>query len=433
MKTIITWLLILPAFFPGAFAQTTALRNPVIKQGSPESVGMSSERLHRIDGLLQKYVDSGRMNGAVALIIRNGKIAYYQAAGFNDIDTKTPLKRDAIFRMASQTKAITSVAVMTLYEEGKFLLDDPLSKYIPEFRNQRVIEMFNPKDSSYTSTPANRQVTIHDLLTHTSGIGYAQIGTQEANAIYAKAGVIAGIGIETFNLADKIKILGRLPLFHQPGERFTYGLNTDVLGYLVEVMSGMSLADYLKQRIFDPLGMKDTYFYLPKDKQNRLVQLYTEEASTGKLIKAPAKSYLNGDFSADYPNSEGTYYSGGGGLSGTIYDYAVFLQMLLNGGEYNGKRILTRNTVRMMTMNQIGDLNVGAKKFGLGFSITTEKASSLLPTPEGVFEWGGMFATTYWADPKEKLVALLYRNIYPTRYGSLSDYFKVLVYQSIID
>ncbi|MEJ7767811.1 MAG: serine hydrolase domain-containing protein [Chitinophagaceae bacterium] len=418
---------------PLTHAQTNASRVNLLKEPFPEAAGLSSERIKRIDNMLQQYVDSGRMNGAVALVIRDGKVAYYQSIGFNDVDGKVPLKKDAIFRMASQTKAVTSVAVMTLYEEGKFMLDDAVSKYIPEFKKSRVLDKFNAADSSYTTIAAKREITIRDLLTHTSGIGYAQIGSKEANAIYAKAGVVAGIGVGKILLADKIKALGSLPLFHQPGEKWTYGLNTDVLGYLVEVLSGMSLADYFKQRIFDPLGMKDTYFYLPKDKYNRLVQLYTEDSVTGKAVKMADKIAINGNFDRDYPNANGTYYSGGGGLSGTIYDYAIFLQMMLNGGEYNGKRILSRNTVRIMTMNQIGELNVGAKKFGLGFSITTEKASAVLPTPVGVFEWGGMFATTYWVDPKEKMVALLYRNIYPTHYGSLGDLFKVLVYQAIND
>lgn len=414
-------------------AQTGVGRTNNVREASAEAAGMSSVRLQRVDNILRQYVDSGRMNGAVALVLRKGKIAYYQAIGYDDVDKKVPLKKDAIFRMASQTKAVTSVAVMSLYEEGKFMLDDPISKYIPQFSKPRVLDKFNPADSSYTTVPAKREITIRDLLTHTSGIGYAQIGSKEANAIYAKAGIVGGIGVGKILLADKIKALGPLPLFHQPGERWTYGLNTDVLGYLVEVLSGMSLSDFFKQRIFDPLGMKDTYFYLPKEKYNRLVQLYTEDSVTGKAVKMPARMSLNGSLDGNYPNTEGTYYSGGGGLSGTIYDYAIFLQMMLNGGEYNGKRILSRNTVRMMTMNQIGELNVGAKKFGLGFSITTEKASAILPTPVGVFEWGGMFATTYWVDPKEKMVALLYRNIYPTHYGGLGDLFKVLVYQAISD
>jgi len=416
-----------------AIAQTSTINLTPLKTGVAEAAGMSSERTQRIGKVLQQYVDSGRMNGAVALVVRNGKVAYYESFGYNDVENKTPLKKDAIFRMASQTKAVTSVAVMMLYEEGRFMLDDPISKFIPSFGKPLVLDKFNPADSSYTTIPAKREITIRDLLTHTSGIGYAQIGSKEANAIYAKAGIIGGIGVDKFILADKIKALGPLPLFHQPGEKWTYGLNVDVLGYLVEVVSGLSLAEFFKQRIFEPLGMKDTYFYLPKEKQDRLVQLYTEDTVTGKAVKMREKININGQFLRDYPNTAGTFFSGGGGLSGTIYDYAIFLQMLLNGGEYNGKRFLSRNTVRMMTMNQIGELNRGNNKFGLGFGITTEKGSAVLPTQEGVFEWGGMFATTFWVDPKEKMVALLYRNIYPTRYGNLGDLFKVLVYQAIND
>jgi CubicO group peptidase (beta-lactamase class C family) len=399
---------------------------------TPAAAGFSAERLQRIDRVLQEYVDKGRMNGAVALIIRNGKIAYYKGVGY-DKDVNTPLQKDAIFRIASQTKAITSVAVMMLYEEGKFMLDDPISNYIPEFKKPVVLDKFNKADSTYTTVPAKREITIRDLLTHTSGIGYAQIGSPEANAIYAKAGVVGGIGVNKIILADKMKILGGMPLFHQPGETFTYGLNTDVLGYLVEVVSGMSLDAFFHKRIFEPLGMKDTYFYLPKEKYKRLAMLFTEDTATKRVKPMAEQIGLNGELFRDYPAMEGTYFSGGGGLSSTIYDYAIFLQMLLNGGEYNGKRILSRNSVRMMTMNQVGDMARGPNKFGLGFGITTEKGSAVLPTQEGTFEWGGMFATTYWVDPKEKLVALLYRNVYPTRWGNLANLYKVLVYQAIND
>lgn len=427
-----TWLFACCFVTGVALSQTKTTPTVITPASSPAAAGFSAERLQRIDKVLQEYVDQGRMNGAVALIIRQGKIAYYKSVGY-DKDINTPLQKDGIFRIASQTKAITSVAVMMLYEEGKFMLDDPISQYIPEFKKPVVLDKFNKADSTYTTVPAKREITIRDLLTHTSGIGYAQIGSPEANAIYAKAGVVGGIGVGKILLADKMKILGGLPLFHQPGEKYTYGLNTDVLGYLVEVVSGMSLDAFFRKRIFEPLGMKDTWFYLPKEKRHRLVMLYTEDTATQKVKPMPERIGINGEFSRDYPATEGTYFSGGGGLSSTIYDYAIFLQMLLNGGEYNGKRLLSRNSVRMMTMNQIGDIGRGANKFGLGFGITTEKGSALLPTQEGTFEWGGMFATTYWVDPKEKLVALLYRNVYPTRWGSLNNLYKVLVYQAIND
>jgi CubicO group peptidase (beta-lactamase class C family) len=408
------------------------LKHPVLTTAaSPEAAGFSSQRLNRIDTVLKEYVDQGRMNGAVAMIVHDGKIAYYKSFGYNDVDTKTPLPKDDIFRIASQTKAITSVAIMMLYEEGKFMLDDPVSEFIPEFKHPRVLDKYNKADTTYTTVPAKREITIRDLLTHTSGIGYAQVGSPEANAIYAKAGIVGGIGVDKIILADKMKLLGHMPLFHQPGEKWTYGLNIDLLGYLVEVVSGMNLNDFFRKRIFEPLGMKDTYFYLPKEKYNRLAMLYTEDSATKKAVKMKEKINVSGDMYRDYPKMQGTYYSGGGGLSSTIYDYAIFLQMLLNGGEYNGKRLLSRNSVRMMTMNQIGDLNRGPNKFGLGFGITTEKGSAVLPTQEGTFEWGGMFGTTYWVDPKEKLIGLIYRNIWPTSWGNLGNLYKVLVYQAM--
>jgi CubicO group peptidase (beta-lactamase class C family) len=413
-------------------AQSKTVSN-ILQAAPPESVNVSSERLNRIDNVLQQYVDKERMNGAVALIIRDGKIVYYKAFGYDDTDKKIPLQKDAIFRIASQTKAITSAAVMILYEEGKLMLDDPISDYIPEFKNPRVLDKFNKSDTTYTTVASKREITIRDLLTHTSGIGYAQIGSPEANAIYYKAGVVGGIGVENIVLGDKIKILGKLPIFHQPGEKWTYGLNTDVLGYLIEVVSGINLDEFFRKRIFEPLGMKDTYFYLPQDKYKRLATLYTEDTVTKKAVKMKETYNINGTLYRDYPKMKGTYFSGGGGLSSTIYDYAIFLQAMLNGGVYNGKRILSHNTVRMMMMNQIGDISFGNNKFGLGFGITTEKGSAILPTPAGVFEWGGMFATTYWADPKEKLVALLYRNIFPTTLWNLGDKYKVLVYQALND
>jgi CubicO group peptidase (beta-lactamase class C family) len=405
--------------------------SPGLQTATPESAGVSPERLKRIDNNIGEWVSDERLNGVVALIVRNGKIVYHKAFGYDDLEKTRPMKTDMIFRIASQTKAITSVAVMMLYEEGKFLLDDPISKFIPEFEKPQVLNVFNEKDSSYTTTPAKREITIRDLLTHTSGIGYAQIGSKEANAIYAKNNITAGIGVDKDqSLATAMKKLGSLPLMHQPGEKFTYGLNTDVLGYFVEVVSGKTLAEFFQQRIFDPLGMKDTYFYLPASKHNRLVHVYQE---VDKKLTKPKEVAQNGKFLIDYPLTAGTYYSGGAGLSSTALDYAIFLQMLLNGGEYNGKRLLARNTVRLMTMNQVGEINMGNNKFGLGFGITTEKGSSVIPTPEGVFEWGGAFSTTYWADPKEKLIGIIYRQLWGTTQRDIPNKYKVLVYQALND
>jgi CubicO group peptidase (beta-lactamase class C family) len=393
--------------------------------------GVSAQRLARIDGLLQEYVAKGWLPGAVALVAKDGKIIYHKAFGNSSLKTPTPLQKDAIFRIASQTKAITSVGIMMLWEEGKLQLDEPVSRYIPEFKNPKVLASFNPADSSYTTVPAKSEVTIRQLLAHTSGIGYAQIGSPEMNALYAKAGVVGGIGVGNIILADKIKILGGLPLFHQPSEKWTYGLNTDVLGYVIEVVSGTSLDRFFAVRIFNPLDMQDTYFYLPENKRNRLVTLYSEDKNK-KLVPASPEMSLNGAFNPDYPAAAGTYFSGGGGLSSTALDYAIFMQMLLNGGIYNGVRLLAPATVRLMTSNQIGDKTIGRNnKFGLGFELVTEESNLATPLSVGTFSWGGMFSSSYWIDPKEKIVAQLFVNLYPNSHGEVHEKFKTMVYAAL--
>ncbi len=274
---VIAWLLLLFVF---SCSTNTEKLSRTLTQTTPEAAGFSSQRLARLDSTMNDWVSKRWINGAVALVIRHGKIAYYKAKGYNDLETKTPLDKEAIFRIASQTKAITSVAVMMLYEEGKFLLEDPVSKFIPSFANANVLDKFNDKDTTYTTVPAKRQITIRDLLTHTSGLSYATIGSTEANSIYAKNNITAGLDVSNDELSAAMTRLGSLPLMHQPGERWTYGLNTDLLGYLVEVWSGMTLEDFFTERIFKPLGMKDTYFNVPQEKANRLVNFFMED-STG--------------------------------------------------------------------------------------------------------------------------------------------------------
>ena len=391
--------------------------------------GFLADRLKRIDDQMNDWVKKGWVSGTVGLVIRNGKIVYYKAAGYNDIAAKLAMKKDDIFRIASQTKAITSAAVMMLYEEGKFLLDDPISAYIPVFANEKVLDKFNETDSTYSTIPAKRQVTIRDLLTHTSGLGYAQIGSKEAQAIYAKNNITAGLDVSGDKLSDAMNRLGGLPLMHQPGEKWTYGLNVDVLGELVEIWSGMSLENFFRTRIFEPLGMTDTYFNLPAIKASRLVNMYSED-STGTLQKLTGEA-LGGHI--DYPLRKKSYFSGGSGLSSTAYDYAVFLQMMLNEGTYNGKRLLSRNTVRMMTTNQIGDVAFGNDKFGLGFAVVTEKGSAAMPSQEGTYSGGGAFKISYWVDPKEKMVIVFYRQLLNTSHGELADKFRVMAYSALND
>ncbi len=403
--------------------------------GLPEKNGFSAERLARIDKIVQQYIDSGWINGAIGLVARNGQIVYHKGLGFDNKAAGKPMTKDAIFRIASQTKAITSVGVMQLVEQGKILLDDPISKYIPAFRKPRVLEKFNKADSSFTSIPAKKEISIRELLTHTSGIGYAQIGDPVTTAIYAKAGVVGGIGVQAgMTLSKNMLALAKLPLLHQPGEKWTYGLNTDLLGYLIEVVSGMSLDTYFKKNIFDPLGMSDTYFYLPKEKQARLAMLHTED-SLKRAIPMPSVIRVNGQFDRDYPNTAGgTFYSGGGGLASTALDYAKFMQMLLNGGDYNGKHIISKASLRLMTTNQIGNLSRNPQKdvkFGLGFELVTASNYGQSYISMDSFFWGGMFSSTYWIDPREKIVAQFVLQMYPSSHGDINEKFKVQVYQAL--
>jgi CubicO group peptidase (beta-lactamase class C family) len=383
---------------------------------------------------MNNWVKENWINGSVALIARKGKIVFHKAYGYNDPATRAPLDKNGIFRIASQTKAITTVAVMMLWEEGKFSLEDPVSNFIPSFAQQGVLDTYSATDTTYTTVPVNRPVTIRDLLTHTSGIGYPVIGSSEATAIYAKNQIPGGIGVTNQKLSDAMTRLGTIPLFFQPGEKWLYGLNTDVLGYLVEIWSGMTLEDFLRQRIFEPLGMEDTYFNVPAEKASRLVNFFQEDSSGIKKQDRVFGGFLDMNF----PLQEHDYFSGGGGLSSTVYDYAVFLQMLLNDGEYGGVRILAPNSVRLMVMNQIGDLYVGpssptANKFGYGFSLVTEEGSRNTPSRPGTYAWGGAFSTSYWVDPEEELVVLLYRQMWGSHVSDTDKAFRPLVYQALVD
>ena len=419
---------VLLVFVVTVFLNVFFLSAQVLKPGVPEQNHFSSERLQRIDKLVQQYIDSNWIAGAIAIVAHDGNIVYHKAIGYDDKEKNKLLQKDAIWRIASQTKAITSVAVMMLFENGKILLDEPISKYIPEFKKPVVLDKFNKADTTYTTIPAKREITIRDLLTHTSGVGYAQIGSETMNAIYSKAGVVGGIGLKGGLLADNIKKLGSLPLVHQPGEKFTYGLNTDILGYLVEVVSGLSLDQFFRKNIFEPLGMKDTYFYIPKEKQSRLAMLHSDD-KTKHVVNTAEVITVNGTFYRDYPILDGgSFYSGGGGLVSTAYDYAIFMQMLLNGGDYNGKHILSRNTIRLMTTSQTNNLGI---TFGLGFQVVTDGDAAKNTTSPGSFAWGGMFASSYWIDPKEKIVAQFVLQQYPYSHGDIAEKFKVAVYQAL--
>jgi len=390
---------------------------------SPEVLGFSSERLARIDSFYQDKIDKGILPNVVFFIARHGKIVYFKPFGWRDVEKKEPLKKDDIYRWASQSKAITTVGLMMLYEEGRFLLDDPLSKYIPEFKNTQVLVKLNEKDTTYTTRPASQEITIRHLLSHTSGLTYN-------NPIYDKNRIPYVNSLDNITIKEVALKLAQLPLYHDPGAQFTYGLNTDVVGYLIEVLSGMPLDKYLKSRIFDPLGMNDTYFYLPDDKASRLVTLYEK-------VHADSTLRLSSDKQNQVYPVEGakTYFSGGAGLLGPIEDYAKFCQMLLNGGSYNGKQILCRKTIELMTTNQIGDKQVWNRKnkFGLGFELITEEGNKEMLGTVGTFKWGGMYCTEYLIDPKEDLIILEYTNMHPNAFGDGASYFRVMAYQALVE
>jgi CubicO group peptidase (beta-lactamase class C family) len=387
--------------------------------------GFSTERLKRLDDFMQSYIDQGLAPNAVTFVARRGKIVHFKAFGYSNLANKSLVKQDDIFRIASQSKAITTVALLTLFEEGKFLLEDPISKYIPAFKNPKVLESFDKQTLEYKTRPAKREITIHDLLTHTAGIPYEH--PLDARPEFAK--------IPFFNSTEKITIeegvnwLAARPLMADPGEQYMYGLNTDVIGRLVEVLSGMSLADCLQKRIFEPIGMKDTYFYLPDNKANRLVELYSKPKNEDVLTVHANNNYRN--FAT---TGAKTYYSGGAGLLSTIEDYAKFCQMILNGGSFNNKQILGRKTIELMTRNHIGNLSVGNRndKFSLGFEIFTDAGKYGDNASVGSLMWGGMYCSEYTIDPKEEIIALVFTNVQPyAHYADFVRKFRILTYQAL--
>jgi CubicO group peptidase (beta-lactamase class C family) len=387
----------------------------------PESVGFSSGRLARLDTFLQQAIDRGDIPNAVTFIARKGKVIHYRAYGFRNIEEKIPLKTSDIFRIASQSKAVTTVALMTLYEEGKFGLEEPVSNYIPAFKNPRVIETFNPKDSSYTTRPAKSEISIRQLLDHTAGYPYN-------HPVYVKAGIPMLNCTDNITIEEVVNKLASLPLVQDPGTAFVYGLHTDIIGRLIEVLSGKPLDVFIRERIFDPLGMKDSYFYLPDDKKDRLVTLYEKPTFESKLAVSANETNQNFPVSG-YKR----YFSGGAGLVGTIEDYGRFCLMLLNGGEFNGQRILGKKTIEMMTTNQIGDLNVweSGDKFGLGFEIITPQGAAMIPGSVGSFKWGGIYSTEYLIDPKEDMVCLVYTNVFPNAFWQFTQLYRPIVYQAL--
>jgi CubicO group peptidase (beta-lactamase class C family) len=412
--------LLLTVFFSRAGAQTiqTGVPDPSVDYG----------RLARIDTVVKEYLDKGWVNGVVTLVIHEGRVVQYKGYGFSDIEAKKRMRPDDLFRIASQTKAIVSAGLMQLFEKGKFFLDEPIADFMPAFRHMTVLDKFNTADTSYMTVPAKREITFRDLLTHTSGLDYPGIGSPSMKAIYAKAQIPSGLGVFDYQLKERMEALAQLPLVHQPGEKWTYGLSVDLIGCLVEVISGMDLEEYLAKNIFGPLGMKDTYFNVPASRAGRLVAVYTEDSLHHIVRWTKEKTGID----PDYPLAHKHYFSGGAGLTSTAWDYAIFLQMMLNGGRYNGVQILAPRTVQLMTSGQLSFLFNSIDNFGLGFGLTSERSAARGVRNEGTFEWGGFFGTTYWADPKAKLVCLVMTQQTPNSHAELEVKVEQAIYQGFV-
>lgn len=398
------------------------------KSASVESAFIP-DRLLILDAAIQQSIDAGEIPGAVALIAHDGRIVYHKAFGYSDVEQETPMTLDTIFRIASMTKAITSVGVMILYERGHFLLSDPVSAYLPEFKSPKVLVRADEEGNVLETRDASREIAILDLLTHTSGISYPF----EANAlqrVYKKAGVIDGVTARPLRLEDQMKILARQPLLHDPGEKFSYGLNTDLLGYLCQVISGRPFDEFLSEEIFGPLGMVDTHFYLPEDKTERLATLYAVGAEGNLRASKGDESEIHLD-NPRYPvEGARTYFSGGGGLSATTRDYARFLQMLLNEGALDGARILGRKSVELLISPRVELEGDGPPKMSAAFYVTGSPGLEGMLTSPGSYGWGGAFYTRYFIDPHENLVAVFMSQGRPIR-SAMGDRFGVLVYQAL--
>jgi CubicO group peptidase (beta-lactamase class C family) len=400
-----------------------------LSQAPADSVGLSTSRLARLSETMQKYVDDERAVGIVTLVMRDGKIVHLEAVGDRDREAGAPMQPDTIFRIASMSKAITSLAVMMLMEEGKLLLSDPVSKFIPSFEKTTVMVPPPPDAAPGTplsTVPAVRPITIRDLLTHTAGIGY---GAGPADDQYKAANVYMWYcADEAEPVAAMIDRLAALPFDAQPGERFVYGFNTDVLGVVVENVSGLPLDEFFETRILQPLGMKDTHFFLPPEKRDRLAAVYA--LRDRRLERAPDAGMGQGDY-VDGPRQ---CFAGGAGLLSTASDYGRFLQMIINGGELDGHRLLSPKTVELMTANHVGDLlNDGRTGFGLGFEVIEDLGRAGVPGSVGLISWGGAYHTDYWADPKERIVAVLMTQLLPAQGSDLHGKFRALVYQAVVD
>lgn len=406
-------------------AQTSTSLTPAGKVW-PNDVDVN--RISKLDQMLTDAVKANQVPGLVAMVVKDGKIVYHEAKGLADVDSKQKMVKDQIFRIASQTKAITSTAVMMLWEEGAFRLDDPIARYIPEFSNPEILAGFRYLDTTYTTRSSAKEITIRHLLTHTSGLGYGVIdGNEQMKMIYGKAGIVDLYTTRDIKISDNIKKLAKLPLHHEPGSKFTYSEGLDVLGYLIELVSGMPFDEFLQTRLFTPLGMSQTGFYLTEVQGKKLATIHKKVG--GEWEAFPVTFY-----DPDYPKTGAkAFFSGGAGLSSTAEDYAKFLQMYLNGGTYDGVKFLSSTTIKTILSNQVGDLlGNGGKDYGLAFGLVDEQGvvqggiGSL-----GTFDWGGYFNTQYFADPVTNTIGILMKQTQGNTGDETGWKFRQMVFSAV--
>jgi len=432
LKRIAAFVLAATIIFPAA-----ALRAQGLPAATPESVGMSAERLNRIAGAFQEHIDKGNLPGVVVLVARKGKLVYSEALGFRNKASGQPMTKDAIFRIYSMTKPLASVGAMMLIEDGKMQLNDPVSKFLPAMKTMQVGVAKTDAEfarTTYTLLPADREMTVQDLLRHTSGLVYANL-TQNAAVkdAYAKGGI--DDDVRGLTPGDEVERMSKAPLAHQPGTVWEYSLSTDLLGRVVEAASGKRLADFLEERLFKPLGMNDTAFFVAPNKAGRLAEGLAVDAASGN----PVKLY---DVSAPPGNDSG----GAGGVS-TASDYLRFAQMMANGGQLDGKRLLSRKSVELMTSDHLGArvlaqspmtpgeilLSTPGYTFGLGFAVRQAPGVAGVAGSQGEFMWGGYAGTYFWVDPKEQLVAVYMTQAPSPIRAYYRKLFKQMVYSAIAD
>lgn len=400
---------------------------------APESVGVSSARLERLHQGMQGFITRKEAGGIVTLLARDGKLVDVKAYGFQDVEKNIPMKTDTIFRIASMSKPITSVAIMMLVEEGKVALGDPVAKYIPAFRETRVA--VKGEGSTVTFEPQKRQMTVRDLLTHRSGLSYGFADSSAVGEAYRRGNVSDGLTTTDWPLAENMERLAKSPLLSQPGAEWHYSLGIDVLGRIVEVASGMPFDVFLRDRIFVPLKMVDTAFEVPEAKWSRLATVYSPDGSGGIRPMKDPEQFGNTFMSPwAYYKTGKKYFSGGAGLASTIGDYVRFAQMLVNGGELDGVRLLSPKTLGVMTVSHTEDIPGSeggpGSGFGLGWRVVTDLGDAQMNGSVGMYGWSGIYGTNFWVDPAEKLVAVMMVQKYPQ--PTVAGAFQTLTYQAIV-